>query len=147
MKQAEKDLKILVTKRLHGESLFNDFERLRCVDIFFPRVIVGGIVITMRLKRLRWLVPFVRWVRTRQLKMPEHSQVVLGGLGFRKSTDSLLVCLFMEYLYERVLTGSPHFFLTSKSGTVLKSSAGYYRSPRASITHATDAVGSRRRAR
>jgi len=49
---------ILVTKRLHGESLFNDFERLRCVDIFFPRVIVGGIVITMRLKRLRWLDEF-----------------------------------------------------------------------------------------
>ena len=40
-------LMILVTKRLHGESLLNAFERLRCVDILFPRVIVGGIVITI----------------------------------------------------------------------------------------------------
>ena len=47
------ELRILVTKSLHGESTFDDFERLGSVNIFAQGVAVPAVVMPTRLKRLR----------------------------------------------------------------------------------------------
>ena len=52
------ELRILVTKSLHGESAFDDFELLGSVNVFVQGISVIVVVIPTRLKRLRWLDEF-----------------------------------------------------------------------------------------
>ena len=52
------ELRILVTKSLHGESAFDDFERLGSVNVFAQGISVIVVVIPTRLKRLRGLDEF-----------------------------------------------------------------------------------------
>ena len=52
------ELRILVTKSLHGESAFDDFERLGSVNVFAQGISVIVVVIPTGLKRLRGLDEF-----------------------------------------------------------------------------------------